>query len=165
MRTVNVTTPEGRGWAVRVVWQPRWRALARQFGGWRRKRRSSGWGDGVGDFVPAFGDDILAVIAVIVGMVLFGVLFWFVLLPLVLLIVDVLVVVLLMLLAIPARVLLRRPWTVEAASADPDGDTESWFAADVVGWRRALDTRDDIAQKLASGHPAPVVGTLATREA
>ncbi len=169
MRTVSVATPEGREWAVRVVWQPRWRALARRFGGWRRKRRSSsddggGGGGGGGDFLSALGDDLIGALVAIVGMILFGLVFWFLLLPLALLVVDVLVVVLLLLLAIPARVLLRRPWTVEAVSANWDGDTETWFATDVVGWRRALDTRDDIAQKLTAGHHPPVVGVLATRD-
>ncbi|NUO55873.1 MAG: hypothetical protein HOV71_18885 [Hamadaea sp.] len=167
MRTVKVDTPSGQTWGVRVVWQPRWSALVRRFGAWRRKRKgeASSGNDlsGCGDLAGCgSGDGDLA--AIVLGIVLFilGVLvFWFILLPLLLLIVDILVVVLLLLIAIPARVLFRRPWTVEAAY--DDGQTEQIFSTDVVGWRRALETRDDIAAKLRQGYPAPIVGTLRTR--
>lgn len=139
----------------------------RRFGAWRRKRKgeASSGNDlsGCGDLAGCgSGDGDLA--AIVLGIVLFilGVLvFWFILLPLLLLIVDILVVVLLLLIAIPARVLFRRPWTVEAAY--DDGQTEQIFSTDVVGWRRALETRDDIAAKLRQGYPAPIVGTLRTR--
>ncbi|HEX6685199.1 MAG TPA: hypothetical protein VF062_20580 [Candidatus Limnocylindrales bacterium] len=166
MRTVNVKDSGGADWAVRVVWQPRWRALARRFGGWRRKRREKKEGGGFDlPDVGGIGDDIFAAILVIVGLILFGLLFWFLLLPMMLLLVDIVIVVLLMLLAIPARVLLRRPWTVEAYRPGTKPDTQEWFATDVVGWRKALEMRDHIAQRLGAGHPPPVVGTLAVREA
>jgi hypothetical protein len=182
MRTLEVTTPEGRAWEVRVAWQPRWRALARRFGGWRRKSRaerewrefggggigggrSRGRGGGGWDIVPDFDADFFAAVAVIIGLIVFGLLFWFVLLPVLLLFLDAVVVILLLLIAIPARILFRRPWTVEATSPNAeDPEMQDWFATDVVGWRRALETRDEIAQKLASGYPPPIAGTLATRE-
>ncbi|NJC73004.1 hypothetical protein HC031_25280 [Planosporangium thailandense] len=176
MRTIMTATPGGAQWRVRVVWQPRWRKLARRFGGWRSARRNGrggdlggfdiptgGGGGGGGDgFLHGLADDIVVAIAVIVCLIVVGALFWWVLLPLLLLVIDMVVVVVLLAVAIPARVLLGRPWTVEAATAAPD-DGEDYFVAEVVGWRRALRTRDEIAEKLRLGHPAPVVGTLRHR--
>lgn len=45
MRAVQVLAADGTAWTVRVEWLPRWRALARRTGGWRRKGRG---GDDVG---------------------------------------------------------------------------------------------------------------------
>ncbi|GIH16410.1 hypothetical protein [Rugosimonospora africana] len=236
MRTVTVSTPDATVWRVRVAWQPRWRPLARRFGGWRRKRRrdrfdpgdldelgnlddggsgghhagggagpgaghggggtggghSGGSGDGSGGgtgggsggghgggsgggaggghgggsgggfhlgggggggggWFDNLGDDILVGIVVIVGLVLFAGVFWWVLLPLLLVVLDAVVVACLLAVAIPARVLLRRPWTVEAR-CDRTGER---YRTDVVGWRAALRTRDRIAGELRDGRPAP----------
>jgi len=157
MRTIGVTTPDGATWDVRVVWQPRWRALARRFGGWRRRRKGENGGGGSGldglD-IPGGSDDLAALVLVIIGLILFGLLFWFLLLPLLLLLVDVVVVILLLALAIPVRVLLRRPWTVEASRRGPDGESTETVSTHVVGWRNALRARDEIADKLRAGYPA-----------
>jgi hypothetical protein len=157
VRTITVVTPDGTTWQVRVVWLPRWRALARRFGGWRRRRREgreekSGWD------LPDVGasDELLVVVAVVVGMVVFGLLFWFLLLPLLLLALDILVVLMLLVLAIPARVLLRRPWSVEAVEIS-SGHPGQQFHTQVVGWRRALAVRDEIARQLQKGRPTPVI--------
>lgn len=116
----------------------------------------------------------------IVGMLVFGVLFWWLLLPLLLLVVDVIVVIALLAISIPARILFRRPWRVEAVATrrdgprpdasrtdasptdasrtdapQPDGAVVE-FATDVVGWRAALNTRDEIVEKLRLGYPAPI---------
>lgn len=150
-----MTTPAGAQWRVRVLWRPRWRALARRFGTWRRRRSGGHRFDIDGFDVPDGLDDLVAAVAVIIAFALFGLLFWFVLLPLLLLLVDVVVVVVLLALAIPVRVLLRRPWTVEAVPADP-GRAADRFTVQTVGWWRALAVRDEIAQKLRDGYPAPV---------
>src|SRR5262245_11876235 len=105
MRTVAVTAPDGTEWAVRVAWQPRWPLLVRRVGGWRAKRRTKKVGrsgemvdvvDPVGlwgDAVRVEGDlgDFFVAILVIIGMIVFGLLFWFLLLPLLLLVFDVVV--------------------------------------------------------------------------
>jgi hypothetical protein len=159
VRTVTVIDPEATSWRVRVVWQPRWRALARRYGGWRRKRRagdlgnSAGGGGGGGGFIPDLGDDLLVGLAIIVALIVFGLLFWWLLLPLLLLVVDLVVVILLAVVAVAGRVLLRRPWTV---AAERDGER---YVTEVVGWRNALHTRDDMAEKLRLGYPARQVGT------
>lgn len=159
VRKINVVTPTGDLWQVRVVWQPRWRALARRFGGWRRDRRNRRGGKGW-DLSPGFdpGDELLVGIAVVVGMVVFGLLFWFLLVPLLLLVVDILVVFVLTVLAIPARVLLRRPWTVETVEVVAGGAPER-FVTEVAGWRRALAVRDEIADRIRAGQPAAAMAS------
>jgi hypothetical protein len=54
--------PDGTAWSVRVLWAPRWQALARRFGGWRVKRsgRSGDVVDGAlqtGSNIPTPGGD------------------------------------------------------------------------------------------------------------
>lgn len=165
VRTVRGVGADGGTWTVRVVWQPRWRALARRFGGWRRRRREDGLDLGGAD-VPTTGgghhggagpdglaDDILAAIAVIVAMIVVGLLFWWVLLPLLLLAVDALVVIVLLAVAIPARVLLGRPWTVAAVTHNGNGRRQL-VEIPIVGWRNALQARDRLAEQLRQGlHP------------
>ncbi|WP_433361725.1 hypothetical protein ACQPZX_29030 [Actinoplanes sp. CA-142083] len=174
MRTVGVTSPTGTAWSVRVVWAPRWRILARRFGGWRSKRTetpgdvvdgtmqvasnvppSGGGGGGGGGFFSL--DNELAVIAfILIGFVLAAVLFWWVLLPLLLLVLDGMIVLLLLAVSVVARVLFRRPWTVEATAPG-----ETLIAQEVVGWRAALRRRDEIADALARGlRPEPMPSPL-----
>jgi hypothetical protein len=153
VRTIVATTPAGTQWRVRVVWQPRWQALTRRFAAWRRKGGGGGDWDGAAALDAA--DNLLVGLAMMVGIILFGLLFWFLLLPLLLLVVDLLVVLVLLALAIPARVLLRRPWTIEAVAAAPNG-RERRLVTQTVGWRKALAMRDEIIRKIREGHPDPV---------
>jgi hypothetical protein len=172
VRAITATTPDGVAWTVRVIWQPRWRPLARRFGGWRRRRKgvdlsgpldgvdvpTGGGGSGGGGVFDSLFDDLAIAILVIIGLVVAGALFWWLILPLLLLAVDILVVVVLFALAIPARVLFRRPWTVEAVTKS--GSDADRFVTDVVGWRPALRTRDDIVDKIKLGYPTPVLPEL-----
>lgn len=160
VRTITATTPDGTPWRVRVIWQPRWRALARRFGGWRRKRRrrdNSGGLDGMD--VPTSGgggsDDWAVAILVIVGLIVVGGAFWWLLLPLLLVLIDAIVIMVLLAGGIATRVLLRRPWTVEATNSAVESD-DPRFTTDVVGWREALRVRDEIAANIERGHPQPV---------
>src|SRR5215470_9152644 len=153
MRTLTVTDPAGTQWRVRVVWQPRWRALARRFGRWRRQRRS-GSGDIALDAsldavsVSDTSSDLFVGIVVVVGLIVGGLLFWWLLLPLLLLVIDIVVVMVLAVVTVATRVLFRRPWTVEAA------DGTNRYITEVLGWRHALRVRDEIAEKLRAGDPA-----------
>jgi hypothetical protein len=145
VRSVQVTAPGDVPWTVRVVWMPRWRALATRFGGWRRRRKSdddlgdpadiagrvvdaastarpgsggsadAGDGGGGGDF--DLGDALIVIAVLFVVFIAAAALFWWVLLPVLLVLLDLLLVLILLLVAIVARVLFRRPWTVEAVSA------------------------------------------------
>ena len=168
---MTVQTTTGATWRVRVVWEPRWRALARRFGGWRRKRRDgeggvdlglsdidlpSGGGGGGGGGLSDLADDIVVLIAIVIGLILFGFLFWWLLLPLLLLVLDVVVVVVLVIVGAVSRVLFRRPWIVQA-TGEPGGRV----SAEVVGWRAALRTRDEMAEKLRLGYrPEDVVRSI-----
>jgi hypothetical protein len=164
MRTVRVSAADGAEWRVCIVWRPRWTALAGRLRAWRRNRRDRRRGgvdvtdSVISGVLDSAADNLLAGILAGLAVVAFAVLFGWLLLPLLLLAVDAVVVAILLALAIPARVLLRRPWTVEAVAGS--GAAEEWFATQVVGWREALRTRDEIADKLRAGYPAPVVGTL-----
>lgn len=176
VRSVVVTAPDETRWSVRVAWQPRWRALARRFGGWRRKRKNrdvdgvdvadgavrtgdaalsrGGGGGGGGSF--DFGDAAIVIVGVLIAVIAAAVLFWWVLLPLLLIVLDLLIVLVLLVLAIVGRVLFRRPWTVEATAGDGER-----IAAQVVGWRAALRRRDEIAELLRRGRPpADIVGPM-----
>ncbi|MEU4244919.1 hypothetical protein [Actinoplanes sp. NPDC026619] len=174
MRTVTVQASDGVTWRVRVVWEPRWRALARRFGGWRRRRKgddggpdlggldlSSGGhhGGGGGGGWSDLGDDIAVLIAVVIGLIVFGFVFWWLLLPLLLLVLDVVVVIVLLIVGVVARVLFRRPWIVEATGGSPG----SPVTAEVVGWRAALRTRDEMAEKLRLGYRPEDLGLTAVK--
>ncbi|HEX5995965.1 MAG TPA: hypothetical protein VFY84_12555 [Jiangellales bacterium] len=165
MRSVLVTAPDDTRWTVRVVWEPRWRALARRFGGWRRKRKNrdgasgdvvdgavqladaatSGSGGGrAGGF--DIGDAVIVLVVVFLAAIAAAALFWWVLLPLLLIAIDLVIVLVLLVLALVGRVLFRRPWTVEATAGNGERVT-----AEVVGWRAALRRRDEIAELLRRG--------------
>ena len=81
----------------------------------------------------------------IVGLILFGLLFWFLLL-----LFDVVVLLFLFAVATAARVLFHRPWTVEAVPATNGTRTRK---RNVIGWRAALRTRDALAEHLRTGAP------------
>ncbi len=160
-----MAAPDDTRWTVRVVWEPRWRALARRFGGWRRNRKqgdsgvgdlvdgvsqvasspsSSGGGGSGGDF--DLGDALIVIAVIFIGFIAAAALFWWVLLPLLLILLDLLIVLVLLLVAVIGRVLFGRPWTVQATASNGERLT-----AQVVGWRAALRHRDEMAESLRSG--------------
>lgn len=107
---------------------------------------SGGGGGGLG-----LGDEIVAILVVLIAFVVAVALFWWVLLPLLLLVLDLVIVLILLAASVAARVLLRRPWTVEATALGHDRITTH-----VVGWRAALRRRDEIADSLRRGmRPVP----------
>jgi hypothetical protein len=169
MRTVVVTAPEGTRWSVRVVWAPRWRILARRFGGWQARRSvrggdvvegtldfSNSGGGGGGGGLSGLDHDFAAIVLILIVFVLAAALFWWVLLPLLLLVLDGVIVLILLAVSVVARVLFRRPWKVEATAPGHLG-----FTAEVVGWRAALRRRDEIAGSLSNGlRPETVPGPV-----
>lgn len=91
-------------------------------------------------------DAVVVVLLVLVGLLLLI----FVVIPLLVVIVDLVILLLAALLGLVARVVLRRPWVLEAASAD--GQRHQWR---VVGWRHSGEQCRHIAQMLAAGIVPP----------
>jgi hypothetical protein len=155
MRAARVVdAPDGRRWSVRRRWLPRmgaetvWGRFHRRFR--QAMRRVGDAADADPGCLDVLGEGLVAAVLVIIGLLLLV----FVVLPLLIAIVDVLIVVLLGLLSIVARVLLRRPWTVEATAATTDGSEPLVWK--VVGWRASGDKVDEVADALVAGvHPQP----------
>ena len=140
-----------RLWAPRLQGETLWARFRRRMRGVRR--RSDDVGDVAGCGVDLLDD--LLVVAVVVAVGLFLVFFA---VPLLVAVLDVVLVALLTVLCLAARVLLRRPWTVEATG--PDGLRRTWR---VVGWRNAAGVVDQVANDLAHGHPPPAGHTVWAR--
>jgi hypothetical protein len=121
-------TPGGQRWKVRRLWLPR-----------LRQRYELAGGEGFNIASTAAGDSLVA-LAIIVGAAALA-LVVAVLLPYVFFALELLVV--------PAlfayRILLRRPWTVEAIT---ENDRRRW---EVVGWRRSGEAVAEIARAIERG--------------
>jgi hypothetical protein len=141
-----VTAPDGSEWTVGIRWLPRrpkWWSWG--FGWKRRPRRTpSDWSDGF---------DVLDEGGIIVLVVLVAVLFaWFFVFPVLVFVLALLLLLLIAGVAVAARVLLRRPWTVRATSGDEE---LTW---PVVGWHASLDRVDHVAARLQRGLPLDDLG-------
>lgn len=148
MGAVRVTTPDGTDWVVRRRWVPQrersvvLRSLERRRLLQSERRRGDGWYHSLD--LPAFGDELAAAAIVVAGvallvvMLLFG---W----TLVLVGVSVVWIVLGTIVGTLARVVLRRPWWVEARSATERRD---WY---VRGFKAAGAHRDEIARQFRHG--------------
>lgn len=129
----TVSSPDGNRWYVRRVWLP-WRPTWRR----RRKKVRLDTDHPLEDAVGCVLDIETALIGV--ALLLAAYFVWPVLVALAEL-------VLLALLGMLARVLLRRPWIVEATPATGRGR----FRWKVVGWRRSGEVVDAVAERLSSG--------------
>ncbi len=118
----------------------------------RRRRREdrdrSGWLELLE--LPGWAGEAPAAIAVGVTFVVVVVLVLVFGLPLILALVDVVVVVVLVVGGVVARVLFRRPWTVEAFDGAGERVTRG-----VVGWAASGRVRDEMAAELAHGRVPP----------
>jgi len=138
MAALEVTDPEGRTWKVRRRWVHRTVS-------WRGGRK-------VPDVdVPGLDllDDELGIFAAIglaitgVVLVVLGVIF---VIPALIFVIELVLVVLLVALGAGARILFRRPWTVEARVAGTN-DGREWK---VVGWRASGELVDTLAERIRS---------------
>jgi hypothetical protein len=151
----RVAGPDGRSWVVMRRWVPRlpgetlWGRFRSRFG--RGSRRTRKW-DGVGDVanLAAEGADGLGGVFAVIGLVLAAVVLVLLVLPLLIALVEVLVLVLLALVAIGARILFRRPWTVEAVASD-----ETILEWRIVGWRASAEHARTVAGLIAAGMEPP----------
>ena len=148
MAATRVTAPGGAEWVVRRQWTPRTTQLARRL--WssvdqrRRRRRERGedpaWPevvDAVGWIPFEWGWLLAVILAAVVAVLVFGV---------VAVVIDVVVAAVLVLAGVIARVVFRRPWTVEALSDRGERLTRS-----VVGWGASTRARDELVAALADG--------------
>lgn len=139
------------GWEVRRRWIPRlgsdtlWRRFRRRVHVvLQRVRRNADVAD------LGCADDLGEAIGVAVLVVLALLILFFVALPLALALVDALILLLLALLAIPFRVLFRRPWLVDAHHSD--GRALRWR---VVGWRESARFATEARELLDAGIEPP----------
>lgn len=142
----EIVDPQGRRWVVRRRWMPRLGAET-LWGRFRRRLRRTfdRVADGA-DVDPGCAEVLGEGIVVAVLMIAAALLLFFVFVPLLVAVVDVLLLLLLTVVGATARVLFRRPWTIEAAA--DDGTTRQWR---VVGWRASGERCGHIGQRLQVG--------------
>jgi len=109
-----------------------------------------GHGNGGGGWDPGGLDEgfavVLAVVLALLAVIVAAAAFWWVVLPLLAVVVDAAIVVILFVAGCVARIVFRRPWTVQATSSRGDRLTLK-----VVGWRQALRQRDEMVSALRNG--------------
>lgn len=145
----KVVSADGTSWSVGRRWlprRPRWRGKKRKKG----KESSAAFDPFVADLldldVPVIGGVLAAVATavVIVALVVLAVTFVF---PAVILLIEVVLLALIAGVGLAARILFRRPWTVEAMNTGT-GELHVW---NVVGWRSSGDLVDRVADALTRG--------------
>lgn len=145
---MTAVAPDGQMWKVRRRLAPR---LGTETAWGRFHKRYRQTISRIGDVADAdpgcldvFGEGIVAAIGIIIALVVLI----FVIIPLLVAIVDMLIVILLALVGIGARIVLRRPWIVEAARAD--GLAYRWR---VFGWKASGTRVAKVAKQIESGEP------------
>ena len=143
---LKVTDPSGEDWVVRRRWMPRtprWRRLVKRRAGHGSKGKARSRLDVADlpiDFEPFL--TIAAVIGAIALMIWFGI-------PLLLFVLETLWLLVILIVGIAAKVLLRRPWTIEAAKRG--SAVHSW---QIVGWRASSASIERLAEEIrTSGWP------------
>lgn len=134
-----------RRWAPRLGQHTVLERMRRRFRSMRR--HAGGMGEGADVAGGCVDLEALLIAVVVIAVLLLAVFF---VIPLLLTLVDLVVVLLLALLGVVAKIVFRRPWTLEARA--DDGTTYRWK---VVGWRASGQRRDEIAQMLAAGITPP----------
>jgi hypothetical protein len=150
MRERTVVGGDGRTWSVRRRWSSRPGVRTAWHRARLRSKRSTEGATTAGDYslfsalLIQDGAVLLrwTVIAVVAAVLLLVTTF--------LLAVEVAVLVFVVLVGLASRVLLLRPWTVEAVS--DAGDRLTW---EVAGWRASAALRDEIADSLRTGITPP----------
>jgi hypothetical protein len=142
LTTRRITTPGGVQWSVRRRWLPHreGKGVVRRF----RNHSTPEATDHIAEVPIEFGDGVAGLV---IGVVIF--VFALVALawgwPLVLIGVDLVWLLLIGVIGLAGRVVLRRPWRVEAVSAF---ERRNWF---VKGYRAAGERRDEIVRQFVHG--------------
>lgn len=156
MAGMQVTSPDGAHWRVRRRWLDRpLPDLRKRFREYREENSGDGMLDGF--FYIDFADSIWAGIAfaVLVALVVF------LLLPLIGLALELILLIALLGVGLVARVIFRRPWTVEAVELDKGGRSASYA---VKGWRRSGRAVAEIATAVEiSGPPDRIAAGIKLR--
>lgn len=130
-----VTAPDGVRWRVRRRWLQR--SPPKPWTRWRRNRKRSDDGEVAAGWLPdalLTGADSLGGIGLVIGAVVVIAMFVFLLLPLIGIAFELALLIGFVLSGLFGRVVLRRPWTIEAVSPDAPARRRA-FA--VTGWRRS----------------------------
>jgi hypothetical protein len=143
----KVTDPGGMEWRVR----PRWRIGPEiRF----RRRRDDGGVDGLPDLGDlGAADEAAGAIVLVLGLVVLAVLAVVFVWPLLALAVELLIALILVLAGLVARIVLRRPWIVEAST--PGGASRLRYR--VRGYRAMRRVCAELADRLAAGDREPTV--------
>ncbi len=140
-----MTSPDGTRWRVRRRWLNRpLPDLRKRFKEYREENTGEGVLDGA--WAIGAGDSPWVGIAIAVGVILLV----FLLLPLIGVAIELILLVLLLGSGLIGRVVLRRPWTVEAQSLD-DGRRSASYA--VKGWQRSSRAATEIATAIELSAP------------
>lgn len=134
-----------------LPWAPRWRGPRRQ----HRDRDDVRWYDwlDLGEPFAWFDEGLGGFVTAIVLVVLLVMAALFVL-PAFIFLVEVVIIALVVAAGIALRVLLRRPWLVDAYLVE---DQQTHFTWKVVGLGRSKDAVDVVGQQLAAGVGVPQV--------
>jgi hypothetical protein len=149
----TVTAPGGETWAV----SPRWNLTespVRLPSAWRRGKDQEGdsrFADWLDPSVM-IGDDLVGALVFFVIMLVVGLLAWFVIWPLLAIAIEVLIGLLLVGASILARLVLRRPWIVEAKGNN--GGRLEYAVRGYGAMRRVLS---ELASQLQLGNTRPQV--------
>jgi len=143
-----VKSPDGRQWKIRRRWVPRLAterivARVRHQVPAKGADRTRGGGVDARGWMPFAQIDVVAIVLLVVILVLVALV---VVLPLLFVLVDLAILAVLALVGIVGKVVLRRPWVVEAVT--DRGKRHEWR---VVGWRRSGERCHEIARSLEAG--------------
>jgi hypothetical protein len=143
----TITSPDGDRWRVRRQWADRSfpdpiDSIRKNFGD-----AVDGGGPGVLNVID-FGDSITVTLAIAAGMLIVC----FVLLPLLGVALELIPAVAVVGFGVFGRVVLGRPWVIEAVDLDDRGRSRT-FA--VRGWRASGRAVDEISTAIAAGSPPP----------
>jgi hypothetical protein len=146
-----VTSPDGDRWRVKRRWTNRpLPDVRRRFG---NEDDEGGWATQIGleGFLSGLDESIVLSIAMAVLLVLFVLVLW----PLLGIAFELVLLFLLLSSGIVGRVLLRRPWVVEAVNLDhPERST----TFGVKGWRRSGQAIKAMRSAIAAGQTPPDKG-------
>jgi hypothetical protein len=144
-----VTSPDGVRWRVRRRWLDR--PLPSLRNRWSGKRGEKALERGLdvasaGEFVDNIWVTVAGIVVIAVAV--------FILLPLLGLAFEFVLVFLLLSSGILGRLLLDRPWIVEAA---PEGETEDHTVFAVKGWRRSNEALRELRTAISAGAPPETI--------